>query len=174
MKNKIITKNSGLTLIEILVAIGIFAIVISAAISIFVSGSNSQRRILELNTTQREAGYLMEIISRELRMATDINADQENNANSSIEFTNYNGDLVRYCRADASGNCTDNDAGDYFARDGEIINSPEIKMEFLRFYVTDDFTQTQPLITVNMKVKSTSRYSTELTLQNSVSLRLYQ
>ena len=172
MQNRTV-KNSGLTLIEVLVAMGVFSIVISAAVGIFVSGSSSQKRIFEFNATQREAGYLMETVSRELRMATDIAASQRNNEDSSVEFTNYNKDLTRYCRSDASGNCTNNDSGDYFSREGEVISSPDIKIERLRFYVTDDFNQTQPIITISMKAKSTGQYGTELTLQNSVSLRLY-
>ena len=174
VKNKTSIKNNGFTLIELLVAMGIFAIVISAAIGIFVSGSSSQKRILEYNVTQREAGYLMETISRELRMATAINVNQEDNKNSSVEFTNYDGDLVRYCRSNISGNCTNNDSGDYFSRDGEIINSPDIKIEYLRFYVTDDFNNTQPVVTIIMKVKSANQSSADFILQNSVSMRLYQ
>jgi len=172
-------KNSGLTLIETLVAMSIFAVVISIAIGVFVSGSSSQKKILEFNTTQREAGYLMETISRELRMAiaisdgTDGNTDQQNNSDSSIEFTNYDEYLMEYCRSDVNGNCTDGDSGDYFARDGEVINSSDIKIDHLRFYVTDDFNQVQPIVTVSLKVKSVNQSGIEFTLQNSVSMRLY-
>lgn len=171
-------KNGGLTLIEVLVAMGIFSIVISVSIGIFVNGSGSQRKILELNETQREANYLMETVSRELRMATAIGIDQENNANHSIEFTNYNGDLVKYCRYDSTtSSCAG--SGEHFARDEEIINSADIKIENLMFYVTDDFDgvpagdKKQPIVTIVMKAKSTGRYGTELVLQNSVAMRLY-
>jgi len=101
VKNKAITKNSGLTLIEVLVAMSIFAVVISVAIGIFVSGSSSQRKILGINTAQREAGYLMEIISRELRMAKAIDSTQENLEDDIIEFTNYNSDPIIYCKANS-------------------------------------------------------------------------
>ncbi len=185
MKNKTI-KNSGFTLIEVLVAMSIFMIVISITVGIFVNGSGSQKKILEFNATQREAGYLMETISRELRMATAIDVSQEDNKDSSIEFTNYNGDTVEYCRSNDVGGCTDNDSGDYFSRNdsgagnGAVINSPDIKIEHLRFYATDDFDgseppgdKKQPIIAISMKVKSTGSSGVELTLQNSVSLRLY-
>lgn len=173
MKNKINIKNGGFTLIEMLVAMSIFTVVISIAIGIFVSGSSSQKRILEFNMTQREAGYLMETISRELRMAIAIDNSQEDNKNSSIEFTNYDGDLTQYCRAIASGDCTNDDSGDYLSRNGEIINSPDIKIDHLKFYVTDDFNQTQPIVVVNMKIKSANGSSIGFVLQNSVSMRLY-
>lgn len=177
MKNKAITKNSGLTLIEVLVAMSIFAVVISVAIGVFVSGSSAQRRILEFNATQREANYLMETVSRELRMATAIGAGEgvgANSTDSDIEFTNYDEDVIEYCRSDSSGSCDSN--GEYFSRGGEVINSPDIKIDHLIFYVTHNFSNVpkkQPLITVVMKIKSTGSSGAELTLQNSVSLRLY-
>jgi prepilin-type N-terminal cleavage/methylation domain-containing protein len=178
VKNKTITKNSGLTLIEVLVAMGIFSVVISVAVGIFISGSNSQRKILELNSTRGEANYLMETISRELRMATAIDADEgvdPNSKDSDIEFTNYDNISIKYCRSDASGTCDGN--GDYFSRDGEVINSPDIKIGHLIFYVTENFDvapKKQPIVTISMKVKSTGQYGTSFILQNSVSLRLYQ
>ena len=179
MQNRTI-ENSGLTLIEVLVAMSIFAVVISIAIGVFVNGSSSQKRILEFNAIQREAGYLMETVSRELRMATDISdgtaaygvhADQQGNNNSSIEFKNYDGEWITYCKSNPAGICAG--GGKYFSRDRENINSPDIKIERLTFYVTDDFNQTQPIVTISMKVKSTGQYGAELTLQNSISMRLY-
>ena len=171
-------KNSGLTLIEVLVAMSIFLIVITAALNVFVSGSNSQKRILEFNATQREAGYLMEVISRELRMATAIDSTQENNNNHIIEFTNYDGILIKYCKSNSAGDC--DGGGKYFSRDGENINSSDIEIDRLIFYVTDNFDglvpvedKKQPIVTISMKVKSTGSSGTELILQNSVSMRLY-
>ena len=176
-------KISGFTLIEILVALAIFSVVISMVVGIFISGSNSQRKILELHTVQREGSYLMETVSRELRTAVDISPTQENNNDSNIEFTNYVGKLVRYCKAEADGSCSS--SGKYFSRNGdledstssnEIINSSDITIEYLRFYVTDDFStapRKQPIVTIAMKIKSTGAYKTELELQSSVAMRLY-
>ena len=176
--SKFYDKN-GFTLVEILVAIGIFSLVISVTVGIFVGGSSSQKKIMELSDTQREAGYLMETVSRELRMATAINSDQENIKSSHIEFTNYENTLIEYCMANPIGNCSN--GGKYFARDGEVINSSSIEIEDLIFYVTDNFDglvpaddKKQPVITVVMKVKSTGQYGTDIILQNSIALRLYE
>ena len=172
-------QDKGFTLIEILVAVGIFSVVISIAVGIFIGSSGSQRKILELYDTQREGNYLMETVSRELRMAiaisdgTDGHVNQQNNDDSSVEFKNYDGDWIIYCRANNAGACTNNDTGDYFARDGEKINSSNVKIEYLRFYVSRDFNNVQPMVTVVMKVKSTGSQGTEFILQNSVAMRLY-
>lgn len=186
IKEKKMKKSNGFTLVEMSVSLGIFSLVVVLAIGIFVSGSASQRKAKELYDIQREGGYLMETISRELRMAVGISSidsdnqdassndiGQQNNNNSSIEFTNYNEELVRYCRSDASGTCTENDSGDYLSCNGEIISSSNVKITFLRFYVSESFSQTQPVVTMNMKIRSTGGHNSEFILQNSVAMRIY-
>lgn len=173
MRNKKIKKNSGFTLLELLVALGIFSVVISLAIGIFVGSSGSQRKIMEFYDTQREGSYLMETVSRELRMAIAIDSAQQNNNSSEIEFTNYENDLVKYCRADLSGSC--DSAGDYFARNGEVINSSSVIIDDLIFYTSENFgvPKIQPIVTIIIKVKSTGSCGTEFILQNSITMRLY-
>lgn len=182
MKNKA-KKISGFILADMLVSLGIFALVISIAVGIFVSGSGSQRKIIELYTVQNEGGYLMETISRELRMAIDIcdngtpscaaKDDQQNNNDSSIEFTNYDGELVEYCRSLDTGAC--DGGGNYISRNGEVLSPENIIVENLIFYTSEEFNSAdvQPLVTISMIIKANGKYSTKLTLQNSVSMRIY-
>ena len=170
--------NNGFTLVEILVALALFSLVISITVGIFVSGSGSQRKTIELYTVQREASYIMETVSRELRMAiaisdgSDGNVDQQNNGDSSIEFTNYESVLTTYCKSLIDGTCDDAN-GEFFSRDGKRINSLDIIIENLKFYTSKDFNQTQPLITIVLKVKSRGKYGTSVILQDSISLRMY-
>lgn len=172
-------------------AFSIFSVVVSIIIGIFASGSSSQRKIVELYSVQKDGGYLMEVISRELRMATNIgrvddvspnySKDQQNKNDYAIEFTNYQSDLVEYCRSDGADcsvdgvylakNIKDRNSGAYLSK--EIISPPDINIENLKFYTSESFEQTQPLITISMKVKSAGRYGTELKLQSSISLRIY-
>ena len=170
LNSKLYSRN-GFTLVEMLVALGIFSLVISVAVGAFVGSSGSQKKIIELYDTQREASYLMETVSRELRMATAIADNQEDNDDSEIEFTNYETILIKYCKSDTDGTCAG--SGLYFARDGEAINSSSITIEELTFYTSKDFTGIQPVVTVVMKVRSTGKYNTEITLQNSIAMRLY-
>ena len=175
--------NSGFTLLEILVALALFSLVISMVVGIFVSGSGSQRKIIELHTVQREAGYIMETVSRELRMATAICAvntdigcalprlEMENKETDKLEFKNYEEQWVIYCRSLEDGSCNSN--GDFISRDGRRISSSDVIIENLKFYTSETFNQTQPLITIVMKVKSTGKYGTSVILQDSISLRIY-
>jgi len=158
-------------------------LVISITVGIFVVGSGSQRKIIELYTVQREANYIMETISRELRMATAIcdngeaecgaRENQQNNSDHDIEFKNYDGDWIKYCLADITDNCGNGVGFEYFLRDGSRISSSNVKIEDLKFYVSEDFNQTQPLITIVLKVKSRGKYGTSVILQESISLRIY-
>jgi len=160
MQTKEANQHNGFTLLEILIGITIFSLVIVVTSGIFVSSVGSQRKAMELYALQREGGYLLETISRELRMATYIDDSQANNDDSDITFTNYEGESVEYCLAQSDGSCSS--TGTYFSRNGEVINSPEVKIENLKFYVSNTFTLTQPLVTISMKLKARNGYQTEL------------
>ena len=180
-----IHKKNGFTLLEMIFAVGLFAMVITVVTGVFVKSSQVQRKAVELHVVQREGNYMIEMMSREIRMATvisdgnDGNEDQQGNNNSSVEFTNYNGDLIRYCRANAIGACTENDSGDYLSRCvngiNQIVSSSNIKINNLKFYIPDDFDAEQPMVTISMTVKpATTQHNTEISLQNSVALRVYK
>lgn len=170
-------QESGFTFIEMIVSLGLFAFVITMVIGIFANASQTQRKVFELQLVQQEGNYLMETISRELRMAVNINNDQTLNNDSSIEFTNYNSVLAKYCRADDSGNCLAN--GEYLARNisgnKKVISSSNIIIDSLKFYSNDFNSSEQPIIAVSIKIKprAASQFNTELSLQNSVTLRIY-
>lgn len=62
-------KNKSFTLIEILVVVAIFAGVIAIAAGIFVTAIQTQRRILATQQFLDEVSYVMEYMSRAIRMA---------------------------------------------------------------------------------------------------------
>lgn len=61
--------NKGFTLIELLVAVAIFSVVVGVAGSIFVTTFQGQRRSLAFETVFDQSSFLMEYLSRSLRMA---------------------------------------------------------------------------------------------------------
>ncbi|MCK5490648.1 MAG: type II secretion system protein [Candidatus Pacebacteria bacterium] len=163
--------KNGFTLIETIVALGLFSIVITSVVGIFVSGTVSQKMTLELYIVQREAGYLMETMSRELKMATIIADDQEDLSGSIIEFTNYESEVTIYCRADENGVC--DVTGDYISRNGAVISSSDTMINNLVFYTSEDFSASQPMVTIAMNIESIGQHKTEILLQNSVVIRIY-
>lgn len=180
-------KNRGFTLIEMLVSLGIFAVLLTATMSTFVRGFAYQKRIVEMQAVQREGSYLMETLSREIRMATAINADQQGSNSSHITFTNHANVLTEYCRAQktelggGSVAVSCNGYGEYFAvvnqstGVADVINSSDVKVSSLKFYVSNQpFATSQPLITVVMKLQSRKDPSVDFALQSTVAMRLYQ
>jgi prepilin-type N-terminal cleavage/methylation domain-containing protein len=63
------TKPNGETLIELLVALAIFGIFIGAISGLLVSGMQAQRRVLATQELLNQASYVIEYITRALRMA---------------------------------------------------------------------------------------------------------
>jgi len=63
------TKQRGFTIIELIVVMAIFMFIIGAAISIFLSIVNMQRKVLSDQQLLNQIGYVEEYMSKALRMA---------------------------------------------------------------------------------------------------------
>jgi len=63
-----IYKKEGYTLIEVLVAIAMFSIAITISTSFFISSFRNQNRALSIRETIDNTSYIMEYITRALRM----------------------------------------------------------------------------------------------------------
>lgn len=101
---KILNKNKGLTLIEVLVTSLIFSIVIGAATGIFVSAIKLQRYNLAHQQLLSQVSYAMEYMDRAIRMAVRDDglcgfAGQNyrvSDGNRKIEFKNYQGNCQEF------------------------------------------------------------------------------
>ena len=89
----------GFTLIEIVVAMGIFSLLISSLSSIFVQVLRSQKKTLAAQEILGQTSYVLEYMSRALRMAKkDIDGVcitaklnyQKTYSGQGIKFLNYN------------------------------------------------------------------------------------
>lgn len=65
------TGSKGTTLLELLVGITCFSIIIVLVTGIFVSAISGKKQAKELSVLQDEARYIMDYISRDLRMRSD-------------------------------------------------------------------------------------------------------
>lgn len=73
LKNKK-QKSKGFTLVELVVVMAAFLLIIGVAISIFISIIQGQRRILAQNQLLNQSSYLIEYMSKGLRMARNDEA----------------------------------------------------------------------------------------------------
>jgi len=62
-------KTSGFTLIELLVAMAIFSIVIVSIVGIFTAGINGAQRVFDRQGIQESGRFILESISKEIRMS---------------------------------------------------------------------------------------------------------
>ena len=169
-------KNKGFTLIETLVALAIFGVLIVVIMRVFAGGFASQRRILEMQAVQRDGAYIMEVISREIRMAQNVDTTESyiGYSQPQMTFIDHTGNPITYCRALVSGVC--NPAGDYFAMGVKIVNSDDAIVKNLTFSYTnsaDVYARAEPMVTVNLEMQSKGDANVKIDMQSSVAMRLY-
>ncbi|MBZ9578332.1 prepilin-type N-terminal cleavage/methylation domain-containing protein [Patescibacteria group bacterium] len=106
--NNLTKESKGLTLIEMLVAVTIFATVVGAISGLFISGIRSQGRVLATQEILDQTSYVMEYMSRALRMAKkDLNGDcisaklnyeKTGSGTGGIKFESYSGPCQEFFR----------------------------------------------------------------------------
>jgi prepilin-type N-terminal cleavage/methylation domain-containing protein len=102
-EKKLEAKPSGFTLVETLVAMAIFSMIVGAALGIFVTGVRSQRKVLASQQVLDQTSYVLEYMSRALRMAKkdllgNCIAANSNYAltGSGIKFKNYKNECQEF------------------------------------------------------------------------------
>lgn len=94
-------KKSGFTLIELVIAIGLFAVIVSIAIGGFVSALRAQRQVASLLAVNSNLSSVLEQMTREMRTSVGFcenhpdNFDCVSNPNQ-ICFVNANDQTVIY------------------------------------------------------------------------------
>jgi len=155
--NSVTTKSKGLTLIEMLVAVTVFAITVGIISGLFISATRTQRKTLAAQEILNQTSYLLEYMSRALRMARkDLNGDCLTNAGDNYEIIT---DGIRFI--DYNGICTE-----FFLESGRIerkigsdpleLTSDNLQVNSLWFYLSGE-TQTdifQPRVTISLEIES--------------------
>lgn len=90
-KNK---KLAGFSLLEMIIAIFIFSLVITAAVSVFVASYNAQRKAKEIQLGVEDSRGAIEIMAKNIRMGT---IDGTDGIKKEIAFYNYSqGKCIKY------------------------------------------------------------------------------
>ncbi|MCK4453843.1 DUF1554 domain-containing protein [Candidatus Parcubacteria bacterium] len=160
IKNKHITKEKSFTLIELLVSITIFVLVFLAAMGIFVSSLKGKQRVNELKEIEDNGRYLMESMSREIRMGT-IPDSQSGNNDSDLSFIDSDENTIVFSL----------NANDQLLKNADVISSDRINISNLKFYVNDFLNNSiQPEVTISITIESVANSSVSMDFQNTVSL----
>jgi prepilin-type N-terminal cleavage/methylation domain-containing protein len=160
-------KNSGLTLIELIVAIGIFGLVITVVFGVFGLALTSQRRIIALKNVEDNTRFAVELMAREIRTGKNFSGGI-----GSLSFTNAKGEAVIY-RLNSSVVEKSSDGGVNYLP----VTGPETTINYLNFYLAGQAAGDglQPRVTITMGATSRiNNQSANLKIQTTISERLLQ
>jgi len=136
-KKKYISKSgAGFTLLEVLVAISIFVFIASTVSAIFINILKSQRKSFRFQEVQDNGSYIMEMISREIRMS---GVDADSGPQDIINIVrNDNGDNIAYSFDENNFKILRNVDSSDLSRETDWlpINSDKVKINNLQFYVS--------------------------------------
>ena len=184
MINKIIKNNSGVTLLELIVAVAIFSVAVLSATQIFKMALEGQRNAIAAQHTQESMRYALEVMSKEIRMAqkeggqclsvTDGKVYDANSAKNELYFRNIHNQCVEYFLE----NDTNGISRLKVERDGvsAYISPNEIEVNNLKFSVIDNVGSKQPKVTLKMKVRAIGQelHESEIEIQTTISSRYYE
>ncbi len=175
--------NKGFTLIEILTAITVFSIIIASALGIFIGGLRGQRRALASQQLLDQTSYVVEYMSRSLRMARkELNAPNclsQNGLNyelinrpneKGIRFITYKGECQEFFLDTLSSRLKESKDGNE-----NYLTSEKLEVTSFKIGPSSSWTQAddeQPRVTFLLKIKAKQPiYFPEIKLQATVSQR---
>lgn len=160
-------KESGLTLIELIVAVGIFGLVITMVVSIFVVALVSQRRIISLRNIEDNALFALESMSREIRTGKNFGGSV-----NSLSFTNAKNESVIY-RLNGNTIEKSSDGGTNYS----AVTGPEVTVNYLNFYLLGQALGDglEPRVTITIGITSqVGNQVSNTKIQNTISERSLQ
>lgn len=160
-------KESGLTLIELIVAIGIFGLVITMVIGIFVIALVSQRRIISLRNIEDNTRFALESMAREIRTGRNFGGSV-----NSLSFTNAKSESTVY-RLNDKAIEKSSDGGTSYS----VVTGQEVTVDYLNFYLLGQTPGDglEPRVTITIGI--TSQVGNQISntkIQNTVSQRSLQ
>lgn len=162
LKSKIPAKKAGFTLVEMMVAVGLFALIASISLGAILSIFDANRRSQTSKTVVDNLNFTIENMARTVRFGSSYhscnygNLTQPANCNteaaSDVLAVRFQGDTIVYRRCGNSIRWSPD--GDSDCNDMEPITSPDTVVQYLRFYVfgaTDSPSLQQPYVVAVMK-----------------------
>lgn len=160
-------KQTGFTLIELIVAIGIFGLVVTMTVSIFVVALISQRRIISLRNIEDSARFALESMAREIRTGKNFGGGV-----NSLSFTNAKGESVIYRLNNKTIEKSSDGGANY-----SIVTGPEVTVDNLNFYLLGQAIGDglEPRVTITVGVTSqVGNQVSNIKIQNTISERSLQ
>lgn len=151
--------ESGFTIVELVVATAVFVFVVTSVSGIFVTVLQSQRRSIAYQQLLDQTSYLMEYMSRSLRMAKkDLNGACTGAAklnysfsNQCLKFRNYKDQCQQFC---LDIKRIKNESGDYLTSDNLSVLSFDV---ILSGQTQNDNNQPKAVISLDIQGKENAK-----------------
>ena len=168
---------TGFTLLEMIVAIGVFSIAVLIAVSSFLSLQSSEKKIQSSVNIQNNLRFALEIMAKDIRTGESYHCGADSGVQpldcpsgaSSLTFKNTLGQTVIYRKINSSIQKS-SDGGVVF----QPLTSSDITVDDLTFYVVGapSNENLQPRVLITLKASSLVGASiNEFNLETSVSQR---
>lgn len=154
-------------MIELIVAIGIFGLVVTMAVSIFVIALASQRRIIALRNVEDNARFALESMAREIRTGKNFGGSV-----NSLSFTNAKSESIIYRLNNKTIEKSSDGGANYLA-----VTGPEVTVDYLNFYLLGQAPGDglEPRITITVGITSkVGNQSVNSKVQTTISERFLQ
>lgn len=188
---KSIKKNKqGFTLVEIIVATGLFATLVIAIMDIMIAAANAQRKISNIQAVQDNVRFSIELMAREMRTGERFRLVSHPcafNLGEGIEFTNLTaGGRRYYYLADSDSNSSPDSIWrvampsdiDIDCASAAKFTADEVIVEYMRFYLHGQVlgpSDGQPRITIVLGARSRDQKivsETSMQIQTSITPRV--
>jgi len=181
MNKKLKNKNTGFTLVELIVSLGLFTVVMMISTSALLSLSDTNKKVQSMRVAFDNLNLALESMSREIRMGsvyhcdatvgtvtTTRDCDVASGGASSISFLSQTGEQITYQLNGATVKRTVGPVGP------DAMTAPEIKITNLRFYVlgTNSGSNDQPRVIITISGTAGKRVTSSFNIQTTVTSRM--
>lgn len=165
---------TGFTVIELVVAMGIFSVVILMGVGGFARALKAQRQVSAFSSTNSNMSLVFEQIAREIRTGVNFCANGIVCGSSSVlSFINARGDTVTYC---LDGEAVERFIGNGSCGSGQKLTADNVSVQYLTFIISGNQNDDgrPPLITVltGASPKDASAASYTVRFETTVSSRI--
>ena len=193
LKNKIVMRSMlcdmrrGFTLIEIVVAIGIFSIASVIISSVYLNANNLHQHTAVFQRLQNDGRYMVEKITREIR-AREIKYPNpvESQPQDHLDFLKDEVGEEVSIKLSADGKNLKYSINSVNGVSSANLNADDVEIVDVKFYVIpnreniwgdDPMTNEQPRVTLFLKLKNKAvnpKFQKEITIQTTISSKVYK
>lgn len=173
------SKRTGFTLLEMIVSIGLFAVVITISVGAMLAIGKAQAKATNIQIIQDNLRFSLEAMTKEMRTGTDfVPANGSAPSYQAIQFTHARPqggtDTLSYCFANSAIVRRDNVVAQC-ANQGLAVTDSSVIIDQLTFYVigaSSGPSDGQPRITISLRAHSADpALATSFTLQTTITPR---